>query len=103
MSRDPRPTVRADAAASVEMAKPDVEIDARATARELRVLRRRPRARMRVIGDRANRREDVAARSNLPPRLEPGATYREIGIRRRVAGRLPDDPEEVSFRWGSRE
>jgi hypothetical protein len=63
----------------------DVEIDASVSADELRPLER-PRTTSRVYGD--VRREDMVQRSNVPGRLEPGSVYRNVRVRRRIAGRL---------------
>lgn len=67
--------------------RPDVEIEASASAEELRALER-PRTELSVKGAGDVREDDSSRRENLPRRLEPGATYRNIRVHRRLAGRL---------------
>jgi hypothetical protein len=64
-----------------------VEIEASARAEELRALER-PRTELSVKGGGDVREDDSSRRDNLPRWLEPGATYRKIRVRRRLAGRL---------------
>lgn len=68
----------------------DVEIEASASARELRVLER-PRIELSVNG---GRQDDYAEREGLPRRLEPGRTYRDIRVTRRLAGRCEDSEQD---------
>jgi hypothetical protein len=67
--------------------RPDVEIEASASAEALRALER-PRTELSVKGGGDVREDDSSRRENLPRRLEPGATYRNIRVHRRLAGRL---------------
>lgn len=80
--------VFAGAEAETTAPPPDVEIAARASAAELRALER-PRTHMEVSGGEGVRKDDVTRRESLPERLEPGRRYRDVRIRRWVAGRLP--------------
>jgi hypothetical protein len=66
--------------------EPDVEIRAEVGADEVRPLER-PRTRMDVTGEEI-RKDDFTRRKNLPRELEPGRTYRDVRIHRRIAGRL---------------
>jgi hypothetical protein len=69
---------------------PDVEIAARVRAAELR-FECRPRV---EIGGHANAAATFiheSERDNLPDEVEPGATYRDVEVRWRLAARL-DDP-----------
>jgi len=74
-------------------AGPDVEIEASANARKLRVLER-PRVELSVMGGAHVRRDDDGQRENLPRRLEPGRTYRDVWVNRRLAGRLEDSAQD---------
>lgn len=67
--------------------RPDVEIEASASAEELRALER-PRTELSVKGAGDVREDESSRRENLPRRLEPGAAYRDVRVRRRLAGRL---------------
>lgn len=66
---------------------PDVEIGAAVRARRLR-FRSRPRSEVEVHGDVTT---SGSERENLPDEVEPGVTYRDVGIRWRAAGRLDRD------------
>jgi hypothetical protein len=57
--------------------RPDIEIDAEATAG---VIWFRSRPRMRTVGDGGSRRE------RLPEPVEPGRAYRAIGIKAWLRG-----------------
>jgi hypothetical protein len=59
--------------------RPDIEVEVRAVARELRF---RSRPRMRTSGDAGSERE------GLPERVEPGRTYRNARIRGWLRGRI---------------
>lgn len=89
-ARTAQAEVFAGAAAETDETEPaaDVEIDASASAAELRPLER-PRSASHVTGGDDVRAEDETRRRNLPDRLEPGAVYRDVLVRRRIAGRLP--------------
>jgi hypothetical protein len=65
----------------------DVEIDVSASASELRPLEH-SRTGSTVSGSEGVRRNDAVWRRNVPSRLEPGAVYRDVRIRRRVTGHL---------------
>lgn len=75
--------------------EPDVEIGARATARELR-FRTKSHAHVELHGEisergRGDQEVETAAgseRENLPEAVEPGVTYRDIDIRWRATARL---------------
>jgi hypothetical protein len=84
---EPHPVIFAGAATGTDVSRADVEIDAKADARELRVLRA-PRTRTGLFGNRGLLEERVSRRRNLPKRLRPGGVYSDVGIRRRVAARL---------------
>jgi hypothetical protein len=68
----------------------DVEVDARVAADEVRYLEE-PRTRIRVTGTPEPRRHEFTKRENLPAPVEPGQTYRNVRVRRRVGGRLAND------------
>jgi hypothetical protein len=68
----------------------DVEVDARIAADEVRYLEK-PRTRTRVTGTPEPRRHEFTKRENLPDPVEPGRTYRNVRVRRRVGGRLAND------------
>jgi hypothetical protein len=67
--------------------RPDVEIEASASAEELRALER-PRTELSVKGAGDVREDDSSRRDNLPCQLEHGVKYREVRVHRRLAGRL---------------
>jgi hypothetical protein len=67
---------------------PAIEVATSVTAEEIQV-KERPRTHIAVFGNGAQR-SDVSRRRNLPPKVEPGATYRDIRVDRRVTGRLPN-------------
>jgi hypothetical protein len=71
---------------------PDVEIDVGLRARELR-LECKPKVRVTFFSDTPARAEEESERDNLPDALEPGVTYRNVGLRWRAAARL-EDPED---------
>jgi hypothetical protein len=58
---------------------PDIEVEVRVVARELRF---RSRPRMRTSGEAGSERE------RLPERVEPGRTYCNAGIRGWLGGRI---------------
>jgi hypothetical protein len=68
----------------------DVEVNAHATAEEVTFLER-PRTRTRVTGTPEARAYEFTKRENLPDPVEPGETYRDVRVRRRVGGRLVRD------------
>ena len=72
--------------------EPDVLFEGSASAERVRHLER-PRTRVRVVGAGVVEEESETDRKNLPERIEPGKTYRGVQVRRRVAGRLPREPE----------
>ena len=86
--RTANPIAPASAGATVTTgaSRAGVEIDARAAARELRVLRR-PQTRSRAFGGPGVRRDEMSWRRNIPRPVTPGA-YRDVAVRRRVAARL---------------
>jgi hypothetical protein len=68
----------------------DVEVKAHATAEEISFLES-PRTRIRVTGTPEARGYEFTKRENLPDTAEPGDTYRDVRVRRRVGGRLVED------------
>jgi hypothetical protein len=78
---------------STAESRPDVEIEASASAEELRALAR-PRTQLSVKGGGDVRQDDSSRRENLPRRLEPGTTYRDVRVYRRLAGRLVISEED---------
>lgn len=83
--------ISAAAAADADFAESDadVAVTAHAAADEIRHLEE-PRTRVRVTGTPGARAYDFAKRENLPEPVEPGETYRDVRIERRVGGRLGD-------------
>jgi hypothetical protein len=65
----------------------DVEIDAAASAVELRV-RERPHTRTGVTDGADVRKDELARRENLPDRLEPGGVYPDVRVHRRISGHV---------------
>lgn len=72
--------------------RPDVEIEASASAEELRALER-PRTELSVKGAGDVCEDESSRRENLPRRLEVAA-YRDVRVRRRLAGRLVTSEED---------
>lgn len=74
---------------------PDVEISTSARARAVRfgIV---PRTRVWFDGEPAVRSSSRSERENLPDEIEPGVTYRDIGVRWRARARVvhPTDPEQ---------
>jgi len=83
----PAKSARAASATGPREPRPDVEIEALASARELRALEP-PRIKLGVKGGADVRQDDAGQRENLPRRLEPGRTYRDVRVHRRLGGRL---------------
>jgi len=83
------------------IAEPDMEIGARAHARELR-FHSKPQTHVELHGEvteRGRRRQDVetgsgSERENLPEEVEPGVTYRDVDVRWRATARLRDASDE---------
>ena len=94
--KDPQGEVIAVAASETITGEspPDVEIEASASAEELRALER-PRTELSVKGGNDVRKDESSRRENLPRRLEPGATYRDVRVHRRLAGRLVTSEEDA--------
>jgi hypothetical protein len=65
---------------------PDVAIEASAAADEVRHLEE-PRVRLETTGA-GTERHDHLTRKNIPDRVEPGRTYRDVRISRKLAARL---------------
>jgi hypothetical protein len=91
--KDPQAGIAEAASETSPGEPPDVEIEASASAKELRALEP-PRIELSVLGGADVREENSSERENLPRRLEPGATYRDVRIYRRVAGRLVTSEED---------
>ena len=83
--------------------QPDVEIGAAVHAKKLR-FRRRPQTEVEVHGeshiddrlaDEIDRAEidtvSGSERENLPEEVEPGVTYRDVGVRWRAAAKIKRD------------
>ena len=69
--------------------EPDVEIAATVRARELR-FECKPGVEVRAYADAPADAESLSERENLPAEVEPGVTYRDVGVRWRLAARLRD-------------
>jgi hypothetical protein len=93
--RQPQVDVTAGAAneTSTGESPADVEIEASASAKELRALER-PRTELTVKGGSDVCKEESSRRENLPRRLQPGATYRDVRVHRWLAGRLVTSEED---------
>jgi hypothetical protein len=75
---------------SVESARPnDLSITARVTAESL-VFRRVPTPRVEFTGHPRRETSWEADRTNLPEQVQPGVTYRDIGITLRITSIFPD-------------
>jgi hypothetical protein len=74
---------------------PDVELVTSVRGRALRfgIV---PRTKVWFDGEPAVRSSSHVERENLPDQLEPGVTYRDVGVRWRAAARIvhPTDPEQ---------
>jgi hypothetical protein len=66
---------------------PDLEMSASARVGELR-LECRPQISVLAYANVEAEAESVSLRENLPDRLEPGVTYRDGAVRRRLAAWL---------------
>jgi hypothetical protein len=80
--------------------QPDVEIGASVKADSLR-FRERPRTDVELHGEvvEPSRREEMetasgSERRNLPEEVEPGVTYRDVGVRWRAVARIKEDEED---------
>jgi hypothetical protein len=69
------------------IAQPDIEIAAAATAKRLR-FHKRPDTEVRFEGQPDIDCVSGSERENLPERVEPGVTYRDIRVRWRAAAKL---------------
>jgi hypothetical protein len=69
--------------------EPDVEIAAAVRADEVR-FECKPYVDIVAYADSPAEAESVSERDNLPDDLEPGVTYRNLGVRWRLAARLQD-------------
>jgi hypothetical protein len=73
---------------------PDVDVSTSVRARELRfgVV---PETKVSFEGEPAVRSSSRTERENLPDEVEPGVTYRDIGVRWRARARIvhPTDPD----------
>ena len=74
---------------------PDVDISTSIRARELR-FGTGPEARVWFEGEPAERSSSESERDNLPDEVEPGVTYRDVGVRWRARARIvhPTDSED---------
>jgi hypothetical protein len=71
--------------------EPDVEIAAAARADEVRFACR-PEVHVAAHATAPASAESASERKNLPERVEPGVTYRNVAVRWHVAARLEDPP-----------
>jgi hypothetical protein len=73
---------------------PDVDVSTSVRARELRfgIV---PETKVSFEGEPAVRSSSGTERENLPDEVEPGVTYRDIGVRWRARARIvhPTDPD----------
>jgi hypothetical protein len=74
--------------------EPDVEISAAVRAKEVR-FECKPDVQVGAWADSPASAESVSERENLPDELEPGVTYRDFGVRWRLAARLEDPSDET--------
>jgi hypothetical protein len=77
----------ADSARPDSAARADVAIIASVSIRELR-FEREPSARLRVLGCGEREGLRVLERRNLPERVQPGVTYRDVYVSVRILGAL---------------
>ena len=77
----------ADSARPDSATRADVTIIASATIQELR-FEREPNARLRVLGCGEGEGLRVLERRNLPERVQPGVTYRDVYVSVRILGAL---------------
>lgn len=85
----------AGTASAQAAAEPDVAIFASVTARELR-FEAEPSVHVAVAGNVNGQPAEVVSRSdrqNLPERVQPHVTYRDIGIRLTITSTLPNIEE----------
>jgi Fe2+ transport system protein FeoA len=83
----PCPLAVAADSARRDSAGADVVIVASATVQELR-FNSEPRARLRVLGCGEGEGLRVLERRNLPERVQPGVTYRDVYVSVRILGTL---------------
>jgi hypothetical protein len=74
----------------------DVEVFTSVRADELR-FEGVPETKVRFEGEPAERSSSRTERDNLPDEVEPGVTYRDVGVRWRARSRIvhPSDPSET--------
>jgi hypothetical protein len=70
---------------------PDVAIEASVAADEVRHLEV-PRVTLRITGTGDAQSDEGGTRQNLPDRVEPGRSYRNVRASRLLAGRLATPP-----------
>lgn len=72
----------------------DVDVSTSVRATELR-FGAAPETSLRFEGEPAERHSSETERENLPEKVEPGETYRDVGVRWRVRARIvhPSDPD----------
>jgi hypothetical protein len=92
-AQSPAPTPPPDSAQASPreetQAAPDLSITARVTAREL-IFRKVPNPRVEFTGRPERETIWEAERQNLPAEVQPGVTYRDIGITLRIQSIFPD-------------
>ena len=75
------------------MTEPDIEIGAVVKAKKLR-FKTVPKTEVRAGGEPASGGSHTE-RENLPEKVEPGVTYRDVTVRWRAAARLDDVADEA--------
>jgi hypothetical protein len=83
------PAPAQDAAPSDSAASADLSITANVTARELR-FETVPNPQVEFTGSQERKTEWEAERKNLPRPVQPGVTYRDIGIRLKITSVFAD-------------
>jgi hypothetical protein len=72
---------------------PDIEIGAAARAKRVR-FRRAPDTGVRFAGDPAIESDSHAERTNLPEKVEPETTYRDVEVRWVAGARIADREDD---------
>ena len=85
----PQQQQQRDDASAASTGESDLSITARVTAREL-LFRKVPNPRVEFPGRHERRTLWEAERENLPEQVQPGVTYRDIGIRLRITSVFAD-------------
>jgi hypothetical protein len=72
--------------------RPDVEIGAVVRAKRLE-FKRTPEAEVRFPGESDADTDSHSERENLPDKVQPGVTYRDVRVRWRAGARIRQDPD----------